>query len=215
MNDFEYLVFGAGGFGREVAWLITESFGANAKIAYVIDPELIVSSNGRVGGCPVIAADSIDFVSAPPLVVAVGEPAARRKIVARLLARGARFRNLVDRGFRCSSSVRLGEGSIICAGCVATVDIAIGAHVHVNLNCTIGHNVVIDDFSTLSPGVHVSGNVEIDAGVFIGTGACIINGKPSAPLRIGAGATVAAGAVVIGDVPPGALVAGVPAVRKR
>jgi acetyltransferase-like isoleucine patch superfamily enzyme len=40
----------------------------------------------------------------------------------------------------------------------------------------------------------------------VGLGACVL---PS--LRVGAGAVVAAGAAVIADVPPGAVVGGVPA----
>jgi acetyltransferase-like isoleucine patch superfamily enzyme len=83
------------------------------------------------------------------------------------------------------------------------------------LDCTIGHDVVVGSYSTLSPGVHVSGNVRIGGNVFIGTGACIINGRASEPLTIGDGAVVAAGACVTRSVDPGAMVAGVPAIRKR
>jgi acetyltransferase-like isoleucine patch superfamily enzyme len=57
--------------------------------------------------------------------------------------------------------------------------------------------------------------VEIGAQAFIGIGATISNGRPGAPLRIGEGAIVAAGACVTRDVPAGAMVAGVPATRKR
>ena len=79
----------------------------------------------------------------------------------------------------------------------------------------VGHNVIIEEFSTLSPGVCVSGHVHIGRNVFVGTGATIINGTEDAPLIIGDGPIIAAGACVIRSVEPGALMAGVPAVRKR
>jgi len=52
--------------------------------------------------------------------------------------------------------------------------------------------------------------VHIEDNVWIGAGAVILPG-----VRIGRGSIVAAGAVVREDVPPGALVAGVPAKVKR
>lgn len=41
----------------------------------------------------------------------------------------------------------------------ATVDIEIGAHVIINLDCTIGHDARIADFVTIYPSVNVSGFV--------------------------------------------------------
>jgi acetyltransferase-like isoleucine patch superfamily enzyme len=114
-----------------------------------------------------------------------------------------------------SQRVALGEGVVLCAGTVVTTDVVIGAHVHVNLGCTISHDARVGEFSTLSPGVHVSGNVTIGRDVFVGTGACIINGTAGQPLTIGDGAVIAAGACVTRPVEPGSMVAGVPATRKR
>jgi acetyltransferase-like isoleucine patch superfamily enzyme len=88
-------------------------------------------------------------------------------------------------------------------------------HVHINIGCTVSHDSRIDDFATLSPGSHISGHVHVGPDVFIGTGACIINGSEDEPLTIGAGAVVAAGACVTRPVEAGTMVAGVPAVTKR
>lgn len=114
-----------------------------------------------------------------------------------------------------SARVELGDGVVVCAGSVVTTNVSLGNHVHVNVSCTISHDVSIGDYTTLSPGVHVSGHVEIAEDVFVGTGANIINGSATTPLVIGKGAVIAAGACVTRPVEPGALVAGVPAVRKR
>jgi len=110
-----------------------------------------------------------------------------------------------------SRFVEVGRGSVITVGNILTVNVRLGQHVHVNLDCTIGHDAVLEDYATLAPGVHVSGWVFIKEGVYIGTGAVIINGTEDKPLEIGAYAVVGAGAVVTKDVPPGVTVVGVPA----
>ena len=61
----------------------------------------------------------------------------------------------------------------------------------------------------------MSAHVQIGRDVFIGTGANIIHGSAKAPIVIGDGAVIAAGACVTKSVEPDALMAGVPAVRKR
>lgn len=211
--SFERLyIFGAGGFGREVAWLAEEIYGAGLAIEFVIDADQAGNLNSRL---PVRVFDDLAVEPNDRYVVAVGSPAARQKIVERCHKKGLQEAILVHPKVEASRYVNYGRGSIVCAGVIATVDIDIGEHVHVNIDCTIGHDVRFGSFSTLSPGVHVSGNVTIGTRVFIGTGATIINGSAGRPLIIGNDAVIAAGACVTGPVEDGALIAGVPGVRKR
>ena len=103
-------------------------------------------------------------------------------------------------------------GNIIAAGVRFTNEIKIGNFGIYNLNCTIGHDCIIQDHVNICPGANISGNVTILKASFIGTNACIINGKSSTcRITIGENATIAAGAVVVRDVPDGATVMGVPA----
>ena len=76
----------------------------------------------------------------------------------------------------------------------------------INLDCTIGHDVILKEFVTLYPGVHVSGNVVIGNRTEIGTGTQIIQGK-----QVGDGAIVGAGTVVVKDIPSYCTVVGNPA----
>jgi acetyltransferase-like isoleucine patch superfamily enzyme len=84
--------------------------------------------------------------------------------------------------------------------------VRIGNHFHLNLNSTVGHDVVIGDFVTVFPGVNISGNVVIGDKTTIGTGSSILPG-----VRIGSGCFIGAGAVVTKDVEDGQTVVGVPA----
>ena len=105
-----------------------------------------------------------------------------------------------------SDRVFIGEGSIICAGSIITVDIRIGKHVILNLDCTVGHDACLEDFVTVYPSVNVSGNVLVEECAELGTGTQIIQGK-----KIGAQTIVGAGAVVVKDLPEKCTAVGSPA----
>jgi sugar O-acyltransferase (sialic acid O-acetyltransferase NeuD family) len=203
-------IFGAGGFGREVAWLLMSSHCAVA--AFVDDHD----TRTHIRGKRVLSFDQ--FCAEYPggaIAVAVGNPETRERIVARCEAAGLSFPILESHTSQRSEHVEIGEGTIICAGSILTVDIRIGRHVHINPGCTIGHDVVVEDFVTLAPGVHVSGNVHIGRGAYIGTGVNIINGTSDRPLVIGERAVIGAGACVTRSCEPRCLYAGVPAELKK
>ena len=150
-----------------------------------------------------------DWVRFPDaeLVVAIGNPRARRAVVARLAAAGApRFATLVHPSVTLGRFVTVGPGAMITAGAQITIDVAIGAHAIVNLNTTIAHNARLGAFVTLAPMVAISGNVTLADGVEIGTGACVRQG-----LTIGAGAMLGMGAVLTRALPADQLHVGNPA----
>ena len=98
-----------------------------------------------------------------------------------------------------SNRVNIGEGCIICAGNIITVDITIGNHVILNLDCTVGHDAKIYDYVTINPSVNVSGNTVVGECCEIGTGTKIIQGKKIMNnIIVGAGATVVKDLVEIG-----------------
>lgn len=75
-----------------------------------------------------------------------------------------------------------------------------------NLGCTVGHDTIIKDYAAFMPSVNISGEVTIGAGVYVGTGAKIIN-----QLEIGEYTIVGAGAVVAKTLPAHCTAVGVPA----
>lgn len=117
-------------------------------------------------------------------------------------------------GRRQHEAVAAQSGVIVCAGVRFTTDISIGNFCIFNLNATISHDVVIEDFVTVAPGANIAGNVHIGAGAWIGAGAVINQGDGAHTRRIGAGAVIGSGAVVTKDCDAGAVYVGVPAVMK-
>lgn len=205
------VILGCGGFAREVYWLAgggtSRPGGARFQVLGFVDRR---SSDEPFYDLPVW---SLDLAPAEAQIVCGigGMPEIKQRVMEEAEAAGRRpALPLVWDGVPIGPNVDIGEGSVICAGNILTVDIHVGRHVALNLACTVGHDTVIGDYATLSPGVHVSGNVRIGTGAYIGTGASIIEG-----VTIGDYAVVGAGAVVTKDVPPLSLVVGVPAVVKK
>lgn len=206
-------IFGAGGHGRELAWLAETIYGDTVRLMFAVDQPQYLRE--PVNGVEVMLLSEIEAPSNAYYVVALGDPVQRRRCVAACESMGLLPATLIHPRVEMSEHLRIGSGSVLCAGVVVTTNVSIGRHVHINICCSVSHDACIDDFATLSPGVHVSGNVRIGKDVFIGTGANIINGSPGEPLVIGDGAIIAAGACVTHNVEAGTMVAGVPANRKK
>lgn len=207
------MIYGAGGFAREVMWLAEDcaAAGAALEVACFVDDEATLQGQ-LVNGVPVRSlADAVARHPRALVSVAVGSPKARRALTAKATLAGLTPVTLVHPGVRSSRWNDIGEGTVICAGSILTCNITLGQGVQINLDCTVGHDVVMGDYATLAPGVHLSGFVHVGAGAYLGTGATVINGSADRPLVIGEGAVVGAGACVTKPIDPGATAVGVPA----
>ena len=204
------VILGAGGFARETADIYEALIALGEEIdllGYVVERGY-AKPGAVVNGRPILGDETI-LGKLPPdtlAVAAVGDPGLRRRLVAYAEAAGLRFDVAVHPSATLTPRATIGSGSVVTAGVRVTNNIAIGRHVHLNLNCTVGHDSLIGDFVTVSPGAHISGNVVLGSGVTLGTGAVVLPG-----VHIGDGSTVGAGAVVTRGVGENQTVVGVPA----
>ncbi len=208
------IIIGAGGFGREIAWL-TERINQREPeweiIGFLDDnPKLqgqVLNGIPVLGGLELITSHKDAYY-----VCAVGSSAVRKKLIdkAKALLPEIRFAVLIDPSVEMSRYVTVGDGSMICAHNILTVNISVGDHVIINLDCTVGHDSVIGAFATLYPSINISGGGVIGKGAELGTGAQVLQYK-----TIGENSLIGAGAVVVSDIPPHCVAVGVPAVKKK
>lgn len=205
------VIYGAGGFGREVQWLI-ERINEKEPVWQIegylddgVDAGTIVNGYPVLGGIDILR----QYDSSLCVVCAVGSAKVRRQILEKIKMIGNyEFPNLIDPDVHMSDYVSIGKGNIICAGNILTVNIDIKDFVILNLACTVGHDVELDSFVTVYPGVNLSGCVTVGECVELGTGSKVIQGKTIASTAI-----IGAGAVVVRDIVEEGTYVGVPARR--
>lgn len=212
MGDFikSLYIYGSGGFAREVAWLVEEINNEKQewKIKGFLDDNdtnwgKIINGYKVLGDYSYLKnIDKQVYVS-----IAVGNPKSKENIFEKIEDnKFINFATLIHPNVEKSNFVKIGDGSIICAGTILTTNIVIGEHVIINLDTTIGHDAIIGDFTTILPSVNISGNVDIGKNVSVGTGSAIIQN-----VEIGENTTIGAGAVVVRNLPSNCTAVGVPA----
>lgn len=206
----EIAIFGAGGFGREVKTIIDAinkiSINKYNFIGFFDDG---IEINTQINNFPVLGGvkELNSWKSELALVIAIGTPSIKTAILKKIINPQINYPTIIHPKASISDDfVKIGNGCVICEGTIITCNIEIGDFVILNLLCTVGHDSIIGDYCAFMPSVNISGEVNIRNGVYVGTGAKIIN-----QLEIGSNTIVGAGAVVSKSLPNNCTAVGIPA----
>ena len=173
-------IYGAGGFGREVACLIKR---INEKeptwnlIGFFDDNpdkkgKMISHFAPCLGGI-----DQLNrYQGEIAVVMAIGNSATVRKLVDRLTNLNVWYPNLIHPNFTLSDpeTFSIGHGNIIQGGCTATCDVSLGDFNVLNGAICLGHDVKIGSYNTIMPAVRISGEVKIGSDNFFGVGSIVL-----------------------------------------
>ena len=204
-------IFGTSGFAREVG---------DIACALDLSPLYIARDQRELdvwnfAGEAILESDLPHFKHIG-FAIGIGENDIRQRIVKRFSGQ-LRFINLIHPsstfGQGQRQAIECSQGVIICAGVRFTNSIKVGDFNIFNLNSTIGHDVITEDFVNVAPGVNISGNVHLEARCWVGTGAAINQGSIDTKLRIGADTVIGSGSVVIKSCEPNSIYVGIPAKR--
>ncbi|MGD0783575.1 MAG: 2,3,4,5-tetrahydropyridine-2,6-dicarboxylate N-acetyltransferase [Candidatus Aminicenantales bacterium] len=120
----------------------------------------------------------------------------------------------VEPGAVIRAGARIGRDAVIMMGAVINIGAEVGARTMIDMNAVLGARALVGRDCHIGAGAVIAGVLEppsrapvvIRDHVLVGANAVVLEG-----VTVGRGSVVAAGAVVIKDVPPGVVVAGIPA----
>ena len=173
-------IYGAGGFGREVACLVrmineSKEVPEWNLIGFFDDSIEIDSCNeyGKILG----GIHELNSWDKPlSIIIATGSPKSVVKIVSQIGNPQIDFPNLFspDTIFLDKERISFGKGNLICSGCLFSCNVHIGDFNTFNGFITIGHDTNIGSFNSLMPAVRISGEVNIGERNFFGVSSVVL-----------------------------------------
>lgn len=204
-------VFGAGGFGREVACIIKRINKVKQTwnfIGFFDDNESLKGSKNEYGEVLGTSADLNNWDKDLSIAIAIGSPKAVYAVVNKLTNPKLNFPNIMDPMVIIADddNYKLGKGNIFAANCVISIATEVGNFNTFNNNTVLGHDDIIGNFNSFMPNVNISGGVKIGNKNFFGVKSTVLQ-----YIKIGDETTVGGNALVIRNTKDGYLYIGNPA----
>lgn len=203
-------IYGAGGFGREIACLINLINKSNPRwnlIGFFDDGKEI--GTGNEYGVILGGLDELNQWGKPiDIALAVGNPKVLAKITSGIENPLVEFPNIIapDVIFLDEQNISLGKGNLICSSCLLSCNVHIGNFNIFNGLITVGHDATIGNFNAIMPAVRISGEVEIGNENFFGVASTVLQ-----QIRIGNHTIVGANSLIIRKTKDGMTYVGSPA----
>ena len=203
-------IYGAGGFGREIACLINK---INEKspiwelVGFFDDGKNKGTKNeyGEVLG-------GINEVNEYPedlaIAIAIASPKIVEKIVSNITSSKIYYPNIIapDVIFIDEAKIQLGVGNIITFGCIISCNVNIGDFNIFNWAVTVGHDASICNYNSFMPDVKISGEVIIGNRNFFGVNSTVLQ-----QIKIGNDTIIGASSLVLRKTKDGMTYVGNPA----
>jgi len=202
------IIVGAGDFGRELdAWVAQDSSISRSDPRYFLD-----DNSGALRKYPHLeprlmgSIESFEPEIDDLLFLGISDPETKEFIVTKLNSRSIELATFIHSSVITSSTLDVGQGTVICPGVIISVGARLDACVTLNLQSTVGHDTEVGAFSSIMSHVDLTGHSKIGKGAYVGSHATILPG-----VVVEDWALVGAGSVVTRRVPAGTTVFGVPA----
>jgi len=191
------IIFGASGHGSVVLDCL-EKEGKYNVIGFV---DSYKRKGTRVNGYQVLGSEYdlpylINRFNIVGGIVAIGDNWTRRLIVDRIVRVFPNFNfiNTVHPKAIIGKDVMIGCGSVFMPGSIINANSIIHDFCIINTNASLGHDGVMESYSSLAPSVCSGGNLKLGQFSAISLGVNIING-----IEIGCHTVIGAGALIVGN----------------
>ena len=203
-------IYGAGGFGREVACLIRiiNEKSPEWELIGFFDDGIEKGTKNEYG----VVLGGIDEVNSYPeelaIVIAIASPKIVEKIVGNITSSKIYYPNIIspDVTFLDKDNVSVGIGNIISFGCIISCNVTIGDFNILNSMISIGHDATIGNFNSIMPAVKISREVKIGNKNFFGVNSTVLQ-----QINIGNETVIGASSLVLRKTKDGMTYVGNPA----
>ncbi|MEL5893709.1 serine acetyltransferase [Bacteroides sp. GD17] len=203
-------IYGAGGFGREVACLLSRINAVAPEwnlIGFFDDgkePGYATEYGKVLGGI-----EHLNSFSSPlSIVIAIGSPKVVEKVVSKVTNPLIDFPTLFspDTLFLDKYNISFGQGNLVCSGCLFSCNVKVGNFNTFNGFITVGHDATINNFNSFMPAVRISGEVNIGSRNFFGVSSVVLQ-----QIKIGNDTVVGANSTILRKTKDGNTYVGNPA----
>lgn len=208
------VLFGAGGFGKEVAGIIRSINRVKPTydlLGFVVEKKYFEYGK-TINDYPLLGDEDwlLENKNYVRCVCTIANTHQKARIQNFLTEMGVSFETIVSPFAIVSPDSVIGLGCVIYPYVTISTNTIINDGVLLNTYVTIGHDAVIGKYTSVMPATGISGNCVIGEEVSIGGHAFVVPGK-----KIGHNSVVAAGSIVFSNVKPNTTVLGNPAKRMR
>lgn len=191
------VIYGAGGFGREVFCLIQKINAVSHQwemIGFFDDGKPKGASVGHYGSVLGGIDEVNDWPESLAVVIAVGSTENMGRIAKSIKNPAIYFPNIIhpEVTFADESSLSMGKGNIVQRGSAFSCDVRIGDFNVFNGGTVLGHDVILGSYNILMPAVRISGGTIIGDSNFFGIASIVLQGK-----TVGNNISLGAGSVLM------------------
>lgn len=207
-------IYGAGGFGREVACMINaiNEETPTWNLIGFFDDGVAKGEQNKYGVILGGIEELNNWDTELSVVFSIASPLILKKIVQKVTNKNILFPNVAapNVNFLDKETLKIGQGNLFFFGTRISCDVTIGNFNLLNGFVSLGHDAVLGDFNILGPMVRVSGNSSVKDLNFFGVQSIVLQG-----LKIGSNTKIGANSVIIRNTKDESLYMGNPATRVK
>ena len=210
----DLLIYGAGGFGREIACLLKaiNLIKSQWNLIGFIDDGIEPGLSNRYG----VVLGGLSFLNTYPqnvaVVFSIASPTILQTLVSSITNPLVSFPHIIapNANIFDPDAFSVGKGNVLFFGCRISCDVQISDFNLFNGFVSLGHDVTMGSFNVLGPSTRVSGNATVGDSNFFGIQSIVLQG-----LKIGDHTRIGPNSVVIRNTKNNSLYYGNPAKRVR
>ena len=168
-------IFGAGSAGKDILQII---FQVNqVKLTWEVvgfvdsDPKL---AKKNILGIPIFKYDDLSISNNYYGICGVMDCELKKRIVNNEIRKKKyKLATIIHPDVMQPSDLKIGPGSVLFSGVKISYNVKMGKCVWIDVNSLLGHDLMVDNYTSIMPSVTISGNCKIGSESLIGAGAII------------------------------------------